>query len=237
MLLVCRRSTLAQCWTTLIRCAPISWLSHPFHLPVSPFLVRNLLLPPICCLNLFFYFASFGLSAWLCLSPLCSWLKGSARDLTQAASSKKNTSLQLLLWFQFAMFLAYIYSVGNFFFLHRRIAHDSCGQVPARLVKKKSTSAHIENNQSKTTAQKPKKQHRNQQLSWSDRRDAFWWNEAAKPEILILLDSQLLQKIPQNNHTANSANSRNCYHNYRQKNSKSCYPRLSSNASTSTVAK
>ncbi len=33
---------------------PISRLSHPFHLPVPPlFTVRNLLLPRICCLNLF----------------------------------------------------------------------------------------------------------------------------------------------------------------------------------------
>ena len=40
------RLTLAQCWTTLIRCAspmgPISRLSHPFHLPVPPFF-------GICC--------------------------------------------------------------------------------------------------------------------------------------------------------------------------------------------
>ena len=54
------RPTLAQLWTTLIRCAspmgPISRLSHPFHLPVPPsFLVRNLLLPRFCCLNLFVY--------------------------------------------------------------------------------------------------------------------------------------------------------------------------------------
>ena len=51
------RSTLAQCWTPLIRCASpmglISRLSHPFHLPVPPFFGRNLLLPRICCLNLF----------------------------------------------------------------------------------------------------------------------------------------------------------------------------------------
>ena len=49
------RLTLAQCWTTLIRCAspmgPISRLSHPFHLPVPPFF-RTFLLPLICCLNL-----------------------------------------------------------------------------------------------------------------------------------------------------------------------------------------
>ena len=43
-----------------------------------------------------------------------------------------------------------------FFSLHRRIAHDSCGQVPARLVKKKSTSAHLETTKTKPQPKTPK---------------------------------------------------------------------------------
>ena len=45
---------------------------------------------------------------------------------------------------------------GKVFFLHRRIAHDSCGQVPARLVKKKSTSAHLETTKTKPQPKTPK---------------------------------------------------------------------------------
>ena len=43
-----------------------------------------------------------------------------------------------------------------FFFLSIAAAHDSCGQVPARLVKKKSTSAHLETTKTKPQPKTPK---------------------------------------------------------------------------------
>ena len=56
------RLTLAQCWTTLIRCAspmgPISRLSHPFHLPVPLFSVF------VAAANLLFEFVFVNCKLW-----------------------------------------------------------------------------------------------------------------------------------------------------------------------------